>query len=78
MVAVNEIPNSNKDKPKELTESFANEGIVALNEMNKLLAEFNEILPDLKAGIMRDISYSLGKRDALKQVIKLCKKLLNE
>lgn len=64
--------------PKELTESLANDGIEALNELNKLLAEFNEILPELRTGIMRDISYSLGKRDALKQVIKLCKKLLNE
>lgn len=78
MAAVNEIPNSNKDKHKELTESLANEGIVALNEMNKLFAEFNEFLPGLTAGIMRDISYSPGKRDALKQVIKLCKKFLNE
>jgi hypothetical protein len=67
-----------EDKTKELTESLANEGIEALNELNKLLAEFNETLPELKAGIMRDMSYSLGKRDALKQVIKLCKKLLNE
>ena len=67
-----------EDDTKYITESLANEGIVALNEMNKLLAEFNEILPELRTGIMRDISYSSGKKDALKQVIKLCKKLLNE
>ena len=67
-----------EDKHKELTESLANDWIEELNELNKLLAEFNEILPELRTGIMRDISYSSGKRDALKQVIKLCKKLLNE
>ena len=67
-----------EDKTKELTESLANAWIDALNDLNKLLIEFNETLPELKAGIMRDMSYSLGKRDALKQVIKLCKKLLNE
>ena len=67
-----------EDKHKELTESLANDGIEELNELNKLLAEFNEILPELRTGIMRDISYSSGKRDALKQVIKLCKNLLNE
>ena len=67
-----------EDKPKELTESLANELIKAIEELDKSLAEFNETPPELKAGIMRYISYSSGKRDALKQVIKLCKKLLNE
>ena len=67
-----------EDKPKELTESLANDLIKAIEELDKSLAEFNEILPGFMAGIMRDMSYSLGKRDALKQVIKLCKKLLNE